>query len=200
MNINKAIRKQKKTYKRFMLSMCFIFVLLPMILLVSNNINTFFLIYLACIELMIMVVMLLRFNEEYIDFRWDRYKITIWCGVAKVKFLITCEKVALIHVRDQGRNLEIIIIAKSRFRNKRISPIDISFLKKNPYVAQIYNKIKIKNPEEDYFYLVIKQGGFRKYALLDELYKSCVHAMFSDDAIEKIKEYRECSINPHKQK
>ena len=32
MNINKAIRKQKKTYKRFVLSMGFIFVILPIVL------------------------------------------------------------------------------------------------------------------------------------------------------------------------
>ena len=149
---------------------------------------------------MITFVVLLRFNEEYIDFYWDRYKISIWCGITRVKFIITCEKVALIHSRDQGRNLEIIIITKSRFRNKRISPIDISFLKRNPYIAEMYNKIKIQNPEESYFYLIIKHGGFRKYILLDDLYKSCVQATFSDDAIEKIKEYRECSINPHQHK
>ena len=197
MNINKAIRKQKKTYKRFMLSMCFIFVLLPVILIVSKAISIFFVIYLVCIELLIAFVVLLRFNEEYIDFKWEGYKISIWCGIAKTKFIIICEKVALIHTGGYGRNLELIIITKSRFRNKRIHPIDINFLKKYPYVAQMYNKIKIQNPEEAYFYFVIKNGGFRKYVLLDDIYKSCVQAVFSDDAIEKIKEYREYSINPH---
>ncbi len=197
MNINKAIRKQKKTYKRFMLSMCFIFVLLPIILIVSKAISIFFVIYLVCIELLIAFVVLLRFNEEYIDFKWEGYKISIWCGIAKTKFIIICEKVALIHTGGYGRNLELIIITKSRFRNKRIHPIDINFLKKYPYVAQMYNKIKIQNPEEAYFYFVIKNGGFRKYVLLDDIYKSCVQAVFSDDAIEKIKEYREYSINPH---
>jgi hypothetical protein len=200
MNINKAIRKQKKTYKRFMLSMSFIFVLLPIILMISKIISTFFVIYLICIELLITFVVLLRFNEEYIDFKLDGYKISIWCGIAKVKFIIMCEKVALIHTRDQGRNLEIIIITKSRFRNKKIYPVDIIFLKRYPYVAQMYNKIKIQNPEETYFYFIIKHGGFRKYILLDDLYKSCVQAVFSDEAIEKIKEYREYSINPHSHK
>lgn len=174
-----------------MLSMCFIFALLPIILIVSKNVNIFFLTYLACIELMIIAVVLLRVNEEYVNFNWDRYKITIWCGIFKVKFSIICDKVALIHTAGQGGNLEIIIITKSRFRNKRIVPIDINFLKKNPYVAKIYNKIKTDNLEESYFYVVIKHGGFSKYILLDELYKSCVHAVFSDDAIESIKEYRE---------
>ncbi len=197
MNINKAIRKQKKTYKRFMLSMCFIFVLLPIILIVSKSINIFFVIYLVCIEMLITLVVILRFNEEFIDFKLEGYKIIIWCGMAKSKFTIICEKVALIHTGGYGRNLELTIITKSRFRNKKISPIDIEFLKKYPYIAQMYNKIKIQNPEETYFYFIIKHGGFRKYVLLDDLYKSCVQAVFSDDAIEKIKEYREYSINSH---
>ena len=97
MNINKAIRKQKKTYKGFMLSMCFIFVLLPIILIVSKIINIFFVIYLVCNELLIAFVIILRFNEEYIDFKLEGYKISIWCGIAKVKFIIICKKVAFVH-------------------------------------------------------------------------------------------------------
>lgn len=191
MNINKAIRKQKKTYKRFMLSMGFIFVLLPVILMVSKIVTMFFLIYLICMEVMITFVVLIRFNEEYIDFKFDGYKISISCRMAKVKFIIICEKVVLIHTRGQGSDLELIIITKSRFRNKNIYPIDINFLRKYTYAAQMYNKIKIENPQETYFYFTINNGGFRKYSLLDDLYKSCVKAVFSDDAIEKIKEYRE---------
>ncbi|MGH4126144.1 MAG: hypothetical protein ACREV6_24830 [Clostridium sp.] len=197
MNINKAIRKQKKTYKGFMLSMCFIFVLLPIMLIVSKIANAYLVIYLVCNELLIAIVVILRFNEEYIDFKLEGYKISIWCGIAKVKFIIVCKKVAFVHTEDQGKNLELIIITKSKFRNKKIHLIDIYFLKNHPYVAQMYNKIKIENPEETYFYIIIKHGGFKKYILLDDLYRSCVGAIFSDDAIEKIKEYREYGINPH---
>jgi len=197
MNINKAIRKQKKTYKRFVLSMCFIFVLLPIILMGSKIINAFFVIYLVCIEIMIFIVVILRFNEEYIDFKLDGYKISIWCGITKVKFIIICKKVALVHVEGHGRDSAIVVITKSRFRNKKIYPVDIDFLKKYPYVAQMYKKIKILMPEENYFYFIINHGGFKKYILLDDLYKSCVDSVFSDDAIEQIKEYREYGINPH---
>lgn len=197
MNINKAIRKQRKTYKRFMLSMCFIFVLLPNILIISKIINMFFVVYLICIETMITLVLLLRVNEEFIDFKLDGYKMSIWCGISKIKFIIICNKVAVVHAINKGANLQIIIITKSRFRNRRISPIDIKFLQKYPYVAQMYNKIKISDPEQEYFYITISNGGFRKYNLLDDIYKSCVGALFSEDAIERIKEYREYSINPH---
>ena len=197
MNINKAIRKQKKSYEGFMLSMCFIFVLLPILLIVSKIINVFLVMYLVCNELLIAFVMILRFNEEYIDFKLEGYKISIWCGIAKVKFIIICKKVAFVHTQDHDKNLEIIIITKSKFRNKRIRLIDINFLKKYPYVAQRYNKIKVENPEETYFYFVIRNGGFKKYILLDDLYKSCVSAIFSGDAIEKIKDYRDYGINPH---
>jgi hypothetical protein len=197
MNINKAIRKQKKTYKRFMLSMCFIFVLLPIILIVSKIMNLFFVIYLVCIEMMIFFVVMIRLNDEYIDFKLDGYKISIWCGVTRVKFIIICKKVALIHVDGQGKDLKIVIITTSRFRNKKIKPVDIDFIKMNPYVAQMYNKIKILMPEKSYFYFIINNGGFKKYVLLDILYKFCLSAVFSGDAVEKIKEYRDKVINPH---
>jgi len=143
MNINKAIRKQKKTYKRFMLSMCFIFVILPIILRASRLINMFFIVYLVCIEMMIFFVLLFRVNEEYIEFKVEGYKISIWCGITKVKFIIICKKVALVHAQGQGKELGIIIITKSRFRNKKIYPIDINFSMKYPYVDQMYRKIKI---------------------------------------------------------
>jgi len=197
MNMNKAIRKQKKTYKRFMLSMCFIFVLLPIILMISKVINLFFIIYLFCIEFMIFFVVIFRLNEEYIDFKLDGYKISIWCGILRVKFVIICKKVSLVHTQGRDRNLEIIILTKSKFRNKKIYPVEINFLKKYPYVAKMYIKIKMQNPEENYFYFIINNGGFKKYILLDDLYKYCERAVFSDDAIDKIKEYRDCGINPH---
>jgi len=176
--------------------MGFIFVLLPIILIMSKVTSIFFTMYLVSMEILIGFVVLVRINEEYIEFNRDGYKISIRYGISKTKFIITCKKVAVVHVEEQGRNLEIIIITKSRFRNKRIHPITISFLKKYPYAAQMYNKVKIDDPEEEYFYFIIKNGGYMKYTLLDDLYKSSVQAVFSDDAIEKIKEYRECSINP----
>ncbi|MBW9171800.1 hypothetical protein [Clostridium estertheticum] len=191
MNINKAIRKQKKTYKRFMLSMCFIFVLLPIALMISNIMSMFFIIYLVCIEVMITFVLLLRINDEYIDFKQNGYKISIWCGITRVKFIIICKKVDLVHTEGHGRNLKIIIITKSGFRNKRIRPVDINFFMKYPYVAKMYIEIKTQNPEKTYYYFVINNGGFRKYSLLNDLYKTCNQAVFSDDAIENIKEYRE---------
>ena len=157
----------------------------------------FFIIYLVCIEMMIFFVLLVRFNEEYIDFKVEGYKISIWCGITKAKFIIICKKVALVHAQGQGEELAIIIITKSRVRNKKIHPIDINFSMKYPYVDQMYRKIKILMPEENFFYFIINHGGFKKYILLDDLYKYCEQALFSDDAIEKIKEYRDKVINPH---
>jgi len=197
MNRNKAIRKQKKTYKRFMLSMCFIFVLLPIILIVSKVINLFFILYLFCIEFMILFVVILRLDEEYINFKLDGYKISIWCGILRAKYIIICKKVDLVHTQGYDRNLEIIILTRSKFRNKKIYPVEINFFKKYPYVANTYSKIKIQNPEENYFYFIINHGGFKKYILLDDLYKYCERATFSDEAIDKIKEYRDFGINPH---
>ena len=42
MELNKAIRKQKKSYKIFMLSMSFIFFIMPVALKLSNKLSVFF--------------------------------------------------------------------------------------------------------------------------------------------------------------
>jgi hypothetical protein len=78
----------------------------------------------------------------------------------------------------------------SKFRNKKIKPIDEDFIKKYTYVAQQYYKLKKLRPEENFFYLTINKGGFHKYRLLDLIYRNCVHAHYTEEAVERIKEYR----------
>ena len=47
-----------------------------------------------------------------------------------------------------------------------------------------------KNKGKIYFYTV-KTGGYKKYLLLDYLYKNCIYSIVSASAIEEIKRYRE---------
>lgn len=191
MNINKAIRKQKKSYKRFVLSMSFIFVLLPIALFISKIFNVFYIIYLVIIEFLILDVILLKLNEEVLEFKVDKSKAIIRYGLMKFKYMVLCDKIALVHVEEKEKLFDIIILTKSKFRNKRIYTVSLAFLKKYPNIAYVYNKIKIKNPNDDYFYFSIKKGGYKKYILLDALYKNSEDAIFTDEAIEKIKEYRQ---------
>lgn len=190
MDINKAIRKQKKSYKRFMLSMCFIFFILPFVLLIANKFDVFFLSYLAIIELLILITIIITINSGYLKYDYDNYRIKVKQGFFKAEFNIVCNKVVLVHTEGDEALFSIILLTTSRFRNKKIKPIDQQFLKNNSYVAHNYYKLKKQHPEEEYYYVFITKGGYVKYKLLDTIYKSCVSAVYTEDAIEKIKEYR----------
>jgi hypothetical protein len=190
MDINKAIRKQDKSHKRFLLSMSFIFFILPLILVLSNRINLFFLIYLCIIELLILIAFFINISSNYLRYNTDNYKLRIKLRKFGEEFNIVYDKVAFVHTQSSGIKFEIILIMSSKFRNKKIKPIDEDFIKKYTYVAQQYYKLKKLRPEENFFYLTINKGGFHKYRLLDLIYRNCVHAHYTEEAVERIKEYR----------
>lgn len=189
MDINKVLKKQKKSYKRFMLSMGFIFIGLPIALICSKINNPFFYLYLLIIEVLILESMMIRTNEEVLEFKQIGSKVAIEVGVLHKKYTIIPNKIAIIHIIPTGKFFDILIISKSRFRNKRLKHVDFRFLSKQPIIDKYYNRIR-KEDEDPYFYFVIKKGGIKKYMLLDYLYKTCVSAIFTDITIEKIKEYR----------
>lgn len=196
MDVNKAIRKQKKSYKRFMLIMSFIFFALPIVLVVTGRITWFYILYLVIIELLVILAVLAKINNENFKFTYDNYRIRMSSGIRRDNINIVCNKVAFVHVEniirktDKERDFIIILIATSRFRSRRMIPINEKFLKIHPYIAFHYQKIKKLNPEKKYAFTIIKKGKLYKYELLDTIYKSCVYATFTDDAIDKIKEYR----------
>lgn len=198
MDINKAIRKQKKSYKRFMLIMGFIFFALPLaaLLLFADRVPLFYILYLIVIEILIILAIVAKINYENLKFTTNNYRIKIVSGIRRDKINIICNKVVFVHVeniirkRDREKDFIIILIASSTFRSKRMIPINEKFLRNHPYAAFQYQRIKILNPEKEYAFTIIKKGKLYKYELLDTIYKSCVYAIFSEEAIDKIKEYR----------
>jgi hypothetical protein len=190
MDINKAIRKQKKSYKGFMLAMCFIFFIMPVVLYLSEKITPFFIFYLAIIEIMVLLSILLRYNNEKLEFYCDSEKIKIRDGLINASYSLACDKVVLVHSEKVETDIELIILTTSRFRNKKIKEIDLEFLKKHVYLSHEYTRIKKLYPENNYYYIIIKSGGYYKYKLLIDTYKNCVKATFTDEAIENIKKAR----------
>lgn len=189
MDIDKVLRKQKKSYKRFMLSMGFIFVLLPIVLQVSGNFNMFFIFYLILIEGLIIFSMLIRHNEEYLVYKVSGTKLTIITSARKIRYHISTEKVAIVHTLNNEKNFDLMIVTKSRFRNKRLGHLDFKVLEKYPEVEKVYNKVKM--PEEGpYYFFFVRKGGMKKYLLLNFLYKYCATAVFTESAVERIKETR----------
>jgi hypothetical protein len=189
MDIDKVLRKQRKSYKRFMLSMGFIFLLLPIALNVSGKFNVFFIFYLILLEALVLLSMAIRYNEEYLSFKVQGLKLTIITSAAKIKYNISIDKVAIVHVLNNEKYFDLLIITKSRFRNKRLQHLDFKVLDKYSEVDRVYNKIKMPN-EGPYFFFIIRKGGIKKYLLLNFLYKNCVNANFTESAVEKVKECR----------
>ncbi len=201
MNIDKAIRKQKKSYKIFMLSMCFIFCVMPTALILARKFNIFYIIYLIVLEVLIFLAIIIRINNEFLKFSYDGYKLKLKMGIRRAKLSIICDKVVLVHVENyiskyrDNPNFRIIILSTSKFRNDRMILVHKEFLKRHSYVAHQYNKMKILHPENTFYYTIIKRGELNKYPLLDTIYKSCVYAHFTEETIERIKYYRENSEN-----
>lgn len=192
MNISKAIRKQNKSYKHFLLSMCFIFFILPCALYFSGQYrNVFYIIFLSFIEILILLCTVSKIRNCNLKVDCDGIKLKIEYGLRKKSLVITCEKVVFVHTEDlSGGDFNIVILTVSKFRNDYIKAIDKKFLEGHPFAAFHYYNIKKMNPEEQYFYIIIKSGGYNKYKLLDTMYKNCVYALYTDEALNKIIEYR----------
>ena len=92
---------------------------------------------------------------------------------------------------EKRRDFRIILLSSSKFKNDKMIPVSMNFLKNHAYVACHYNKIKIQNPSRMYFYTIINKGGAKKYKLIDIIYSTCVYAYFTEETVEKIKLYRD---------
>lgn len=189
MDIDKVLKKQKKSYRRFMLSMGFIFLLLPIVLFIAKQFNMFFIGYLCVVEVLIFILVLRRYNEEYLKFDVCEDKICIAILGGRIKYKVSYNKVAIIHTIPQEKYFDILIVVKSKLRNKKMRVVTKKVLEKFSGVEKHYIKMKMPT-DNDYYYFVITRGGIRKYLLLDLLFKFCVGAIFTENAIQNIKEHR----------
>ncbi len=188
MEFDKVLRKQRKSYKRFMLSMGFIFLLLPIILYLSKTFNIFFIIYLCILELLILLAIIARFNDDYLKFSVNGDKISISVLMGRVKYKLNSEKVVAVHAIPQEKYFDIMIITTSTFRNKRIRMLTDKTITRYEGLDNLYHKIKLPG-NRNYYYLIIRRGGVKKHFLLHTLFRSCLAATFSENAIENIKEF-----------
>ncbi|EJE7234643.1 TPA: hypothetical protein LA742_001638 [Clostridium botulinum] len=196
MDLNKGLRNQKRSYKRFVVIMSFIFILLPLILYLYNKIyDIFYVSYLIIIEVLIIMAIIIRTDREKLKFEYSNNRLKIVLGIMNRKLNIVCDKVALVHIEQYNNiydveDFRIVLLTTSKFRNKRIIKVNEKFLKLHNYTANFYYKLKKIDPEKDFYYTIIKRGGLKKYYLLDALYRTCVYAHFTEECIEKIKELR----------
>lgn len=190
MNINKAIRKQSKSYIRFMLTMGFIFILLPEALFLSNKWkNPAFLIFLLILEILIIISMLTMSNSR-LCYTVMESSIKVKLGIYLPNVNINFDRVKAVHTENCKEKMEIILITSSNLRNKYVKKMDNNFLMRFPDLTDIFIKYTENAEQNGSYYFVISNGGYNKYKLLNEIYKTCVKAYFTDEAIECIKEYR----------
>lgn len=190
MDIIKEYRKQKKSYGRFMLTMSLIFFAMPIVLYLTKQDSIFFLIYLLLMEIFIIIAIIVRTVGEYLNFNIKNNRIFIRNLFWGKLINISCDKVCIIDTEFQNKDINIIIITSSKFRNDKFKEVDKYILMRRGQLSGLYLSMKKFNPEIKYYYIIIKNGGYKKYFLLDSIFKNCLQAEYTNDAIERIKEFR----------
>ena len=187
MNINKAVKREKKHFRFFVCFMLFLAVMLPLALAITNLFSIFYISFLLLIELLICSTVIMKLNGYKIKFRCINNRLIFKTGIMSKDSLIICDKVELVHTKNCDYDLEIVIITNVKFRNKRLREVDNSLFKKYPHIRKYYRKLQDKNPDKKYFFQVVKRGGLKKYLLLDVIYRNCVKAIYTDESIQNIK-------------
>ncbi len=81
MDLNKGLRNQKRSYKRFVVIMSFIFILLPLILYLYNKIyDIFYVSYLIIIEVLIIMAIIIRTDREKLKFEYSNNRLKVVLG------------------------------------------------------------------------------------------------------------------------
>lgn len=191
MNINKDIKKQNKSIKRFLLLMVFIFFMLIAVVIFTKSYTNIILTILVFLELLILSSIVYTIDYFTLEFRSEGYKLVVKQGLFGEKINISGDKVVLVYVEEKEKEFNIVMISSAKIRSKLCKKVDKEFLINNGYISSIYINIVKKNKEEGYYYLNINKGGLKKYKLLNSIYKTCVYAEYGDKAISKIKHSRE---------
>ncbi len=191
MKILKALKRERKHKKYFFILMSTIFILLPLIAFLSQIKSVFLWSYLGLIESLIIVECINKLNYYNLKFSCINSKLKFKSGLFSSESVILCDKVVIVHTDKFKEEMDIILISTVKFRNKYLKPISKAFLKKYPEASEEYIRIKKINPEDNYYFQVIRKGALKKYILLDDIYKNCVRASYTASAIENIKIARE---------
>lgn len=191
MKINKAIKKEKKSNRMFFIIMTIFFIVLPLVAYLSQTKQLFLWIYLTFIELLIIFAIITKINQNKLEFTLNNNKLKFKSGLFNKESTILCDKVVVVHTDKSKEDMDIILITINKFRNPYLKPVTKGFLKRYSEASELYLKVKKINPEEIYYFQIIKRGSLKKYILLDEIFKNCVKANYTASAIENIKIARE---------
>lgn len=187
MKIEKALKRQKVYKKLFFISMAIISIFLPIVSYLSNIRTVFMMVYLIVLEVLILFAIIIKLNFYRLEFSCQNGRLKFKSGIFSNQCLILCKDVAVVHTNKSNVDMEIIIVTSIKFKNKRLRPITKGFLQRYPEASHEYLRLKRLNPENIYYYQIIRKGDLKKYILLDLIYKNCVNGAFTASAIQNIK-------------
>lgn len=187
MEINRALKRIRKKENIFFIIMGILSVSIPTLAYLANLKNTFIYVYIMIIEILILIAILSRINTCTLKFKYYNSRFKIRQGLFLKESIILCENVAIVHTSKEREDIEIIIVASSKFRNKKARPVTKGFLKKYPEVEREYKRLKKINEEQTYYFQIIRNGSLRKYIFLENIYTTCVKSAYTPAAIESIK-------------
>lgn len=188
MDIDRAIKKQKKSYKRFMFLMVILFAMLPLLVWYFEVYKDFLIVYLIFLEIFIIIVMIKNFNNIRLEYTCDNGILKIKPYVFSKYKNIYCDRVALVHTENTLEDMKIILVFSNKGRKDKFGkPIGEYFCKAHPGLSNDYNKMVRLNKENQLYYIIVKRGALKKFKLLDDIYKNCVTATYTNDSIENIR-------------
>lgn len=187
MKIEKALNKQKKYNKLFIIFMFFLAAFLPIITYLAY-VNSFTMItFLVLIELLIFIAIIRKINSCTLKFNCFNNKLKFSTGLFPNYEYIQCDRVAIVHTNKSNEEMEIIIVTKGKVKNQKMKPINKEFIKKYEEAAVEYRRLKRIDKDIVCYFKVIRNGELKKYILLDNIYRNCVNATYTTSAIESIK-------------
>ena len=187
MKIEKALKKQKKYNKLFIVFMFFLAIFLPIITYLAY-VNTFtIVVFLILIEILIFIAIIRKANSCTLKFVCANNKLKFSTGLFSSYAYIQCDRVAIVHTNKEREEMEIIIVTRGKIKNQKMKPINKEFVKKYEEAAVEYKRLKTINKDMVYYFKIIKNGELKKYILLDNIYRNCVNATYTTSAIDNIK-------------
>lgn len=187
MYIDKALKKQSAAYSRFNIVMIFIFILLPAVVFGVGADKGIVLTMLVLLEIAIILCIFVMKDRTTLNYTCENGVLRLKQGIFATYRKISCEKIKIIHTENKANDIDLIIVTATRVGNRQLRLVGRSFLNKYPMAATEYKKLKKIDPDKNYFYIVIKNGGYKKFLMLDDIYRNSVKATFTEDTIENIK-------------
>ena len=106
MKILKALKKEKKQEKHFFIFMVILFLILPIIVFLSQIRSIFLWSYLGIIELLIIISCINKLNYHNLRFSCNNNKLKFKSGLFSQESIILCDKVAVVHTDKDKEEME----------------------------------------------------------------------------------------------